>query len=178
MWNRSRCGPTHAHVKMLTFALHVRTLRLCITHLLFNSNLILLQPPRNGDGLPCSHWGGTDHGELKDPGQRRGTASSALRLARQPLAHLLFLCPVFLPCARFPSSPDKLPREACPQIYGKMISAKKRTMWRDFRWSAGGEVRRGSRFVGAWSLDAAGQARHRRPHLHLPPPGCPPARIA
>src|ERR1700735_3590241 len=58
---------------------------------LFNPDLILLQPRRNGDRITYSYWGGTDQ-ELKNPGQRRGAGSSILRKpSPKPLA------PVFQP---------------------------------------------------------------------------------
>ena len=50
-----------------------------IRSLQFNPDLILLKPPRNAKALPYWNWGGTDHEELKDPRQRRGSDSSILR---------------------------------------------------------------------------------------------------
>src|SRR5579884_3809874 len=40
---------------------------------------MLLTSPRNAKQLPYSHWGGTDHEELRDSRQRRGSGSSILR---------------------------------------------------------------------------------------------------
>src|SRR5215471_9924938 len=45
----------------------------------FNPDLILLKPLRNAMALPYTHWGGTDHEELGDPHQRRGSGFSILR---------------------------------------------------------------------------------------------------
>jgi hypothetical protein len=54
----------------------------------FNRDLTLLKPSRNKHELPYSHWGGTDHGELRNPCQRRGTDSSPSGNGPpQPLAH-------------------------------------------------------------------------------------------
>ena len=48
----------------------------------FNSDLILLKSLRNARTIRYSHWGGTDHEELRDPRQRRGSGSSILRKTR------------------------------------------------------------------------------------------------
>src|SRR5436305_1125799 len=47
----------------------------------FNPDLTLLKSFRNADKIPYSHWGGTDHEELRNPHQRRGSGSSILRTA-------------------------------------------------------------------------------------------------
>src|ERR1700731_2524195 len=39
----------------------------------FNRDLTFLKPSRNKHELPYSHWGGTTHGELGNPCQRRST---------------------------------------------------------------------------------------------------------
>ena len=76
----------------------------------FNSDLILLKPSRNGNTLPYSHWGGTDHEELEDPHQRRGSGSSILRkhpqASRSTFCALLH-CPAFASCLKdFPLDCD------------------------------------------------------------------------
>lgn len=53
---------------------------------LFNPDLTLLKSLRNALRLTYSHWGGTDHEELKSPGQRRGTGSSISSEATPSLA--------------------------------------------------------------------------------------------
>jgi hypothetical protein len=61
------------------FQLRDSTPQCKIRSLQFNPDLILLKPRRNAKALPYSYWGGTDHEELRDPRQRRGSGSSILR---------------------------------------------------------------------------------------------------
>ena len=81
----------------------------------FNLDLILLKPQRNKDRLPYSHWGGSDHGELKGPA-RDGVR--ALRFSghshRRPLATPLLPLPAhfFLPSCPSRKSASHQPREA------------------------------------------------------------------
>jgi hypothetical protein len=67
----------------------------------FNPDLILLKPLRNGKALPYSNWGGTDHEELRDLYQRRGSGSSILRKLATEASRLSDICHV----SRLPVSP-------------------------------------------------------------------------
>jgi hypothetical protein len=55
----------------------------------FNRDLTLLKPSCNKFELTYSHWGGTDHGELRNPRQRRGHGFFSLRKrsTARPLAY-------------------------------------------------------------------------------------------
>ncbi len=87
-----------------------------IGSLQFNPDLTLLKPRRNAKALRYWHWGGTDHEELRDPRQRRGSSSSILRQLPKPLASHAHSrrtsqsSLAFLP-RRIPAEND-LPREA------------------------------------------------------------------
>src|SRR5689334_13188428 len=63
------------------------------------------------------NWGGTDHEELRDPRQRRGSGSSILRQDPKPLAPFSVLPD--RPTGFLPRhSTQNLPREAFPNSMG------------------------------------------------------------
>ena len=72
---------------------------------LFNPGLTLLKSSRNAGRLRYSHWGGTDHEDLKNPCQRRGPGSSILRQAPAAEASLPRYSLATLPARNFPSKP-------------------------------------------------------------------------
>ena len=132
----------------------------------FNRDLTFLKRPRNKCELPYSHWGRTDHGELRSPCQRRGTGSStsgnsyAAGLSHTPLPSL----PVVL-------LPELVQKNVCqPTAARGLIKVKVEGMKGDrkaqqatrlqatsrrSRPSAGDEVPRRNHLVAASSLVAA-----------------------
>lgn len=68
---RQESSPSFPECPLLP--VEIQHLRRKIQSLQFNPDLILLKPPRNAKAVTYSHWGGTDHEELRDPHQRRGS---------------------------------------------------------------------------------------------------------